>query len=266
MKGQTRNRMRSQIIRRIIVITALLLAACMAQAQLSPRQEVDSLFNAGEFEQIELIMLRIGNNQGNLSDADFLSMKTTAGFAMIMLDREADARRYFMEALALDPNLTLDPVLVSPKFRVVFDDVKASMQNTPVEQEDKMYVGARPSSHVMNLLLPGVGQLREGSLRGAIYLAAQGLSLYLLIDQLDKTSDSRAYYLAQTERSAIARAYDDYNKDYKTAWKYGIISSLVYIAAQADLALLNKPLHEGEKGLSFSLHPEQDRLVLQVNW
>ncbi|MBU1920806.1 hypothetical protein KKG66_08170 [bacterium] len=254
-------------VRRLILCVIMTLAITVSgNAQTDLKQEIDSLFAAGEFEQVELIMLRLGNEQGELTDAEFASMKTTAGFAMIMLDRETDARQYFREALAIDPNLTLDPVMISPKFRVVFDDVKAALQSVQAEPEKKIYRGARPSSHILNLILPGAGQLREGNLRGTVYLAAQAATLYLLIDQLDKTSDSRAFYLAQTERSAMARAYDDYNNDYKTAWKYGLLSGAVYFASQIDLACFHQPLAGEEHELSFFLLPAKDRLVFQVNW
>ena len=244
----------------------LMLMALTMTAHANVKQEVDSLFAAGEFEQVELVMLRLGDDQGELSDEEFASIETTAGFAMIMLDREVDARKYFSDALKLNPDLTLDPVTVSPKFRVVFDEVKTTMLAESVQPPEIVYRGARPSSRLFNLLLPGAGLIREGSLRGTVYLAAQAVSLYLLIDQLDKTSDSRAFYLAQTERSAISSAYNDYNRDYKTAWKYGVLCGVVYFAAQADLALYRQPLNDEEDELSIFLLPTERGLRFQVCW
>ena len=254
----------------IAVFAALFGIALPGNAQTDLKHTADSLFTAGKFEQVELLMLRVGSDQGDLTDTEFASMKTTAGFAMIMLDREIDARRYFTEALKINPDLTLDPVMISPKFRVVFNDVKANLQKAEAEAEPELmktvYRGASPGSHLLNLVLPGAGQLREGYLRGGIFLAAQTASVLLLIDQLNKRSDSRAYYLAQTEKNAIAQAYDDYNRDHKTAWKYGILSGVVYLAAQADLVFIHKPLTNDESRLSIALLPMGNRLLFQVRW
>ncbi len=256
----------NHLYRWIAVFTVLLGITLSGNAQTNLKQQVDSLFAAGEFEQIELLVFRMGDVQSELTDTEFAMIKTTVGFAMIMLDRETDARQYFEEALQIDPELTLDPVMISPKFRIVFDDVKAALKKEKPEPVKAEYRGASPGSHLMNLVLPGAGQLNEGCLRGTLYLAAQTAATFLLIDQLNKTSDSRAFYLAQTERSAIASAYDDYNRDSKTAWKYGILSGIVYLAAQADLAFIHKPLVSDESKFSMFLFPTGNKLFLQVRW
>jgi hypothetical protein len=251
---------------RLSALLTIILFTQLASAQLNPLKQADSLFATGEFEKVEMLVLRLGADQGALSDADYADLQITAGFAMIMLDREADARLYFERALDKNPDLTLDPVLISPKFRIVFDDVKIHHNDAQKEKPDKLYRGASSRSHLLNLALPGAGQIREGRLRGILYLTAQAASVALLIHELDKTADSRAYYLAQTDQAGISRAYDDYNRDYRTAWGIGFLSGAIYLFSQADLALIRSPITADNPEFSMSFLLEQPGVRLIVNW
>jgi hypothetical protein len=253
--------------KQLLALAALLFfVAQTALAECDLCRQADSLFVAGEFEKVEMLVLRLGTDQGEMSDGDYASLQVTAGFAMIMLEREADARRYFNRALDKNPDLTLHPVLVSPKFRSVFDDVKLHRSIAQTETPEILYRGASPRSLLLNLALPGVGQLREGRLRGILYLTAQAASLGLWIHQLDKTSDSRAHYLAQSSQPEISNAYDDYNRDYRAAWGYGLISGAVYLISQADLALIHNPVTDENPGFSMSIMPELSGLRFSLNW
>jgi hypothetical protein len=250
----------------LLALSALLFSLQTAFAESDLNRQADSLFEAGEFEKVEILALRLGQDQGQASDEEYANLQVTAGFAMIMLDRETDARGYFSRALDKNPDLTLDPVLVSPKFRIVFDDVKLHRSIIRSEKPEMLYRGASPRSQLMNLALPGVGQLREGRLRGALYLAAQAVSLGLLIHQLDQTSDSRARYLAQSDPLEISEAYDDYNQDFRGAWAYGIASGTVYLLAQADLALIRNEVSSENQGISLNLSPTYSGFRFSVNW
>jgi hypothetical protein len=254
------------LFKQLLTAAALLFFMQAALAESDLCRQADSLFAAGEFEKVETVVLRLGTDQGEMSDADYANLQVTAGFAMIMLEREADARRFFDYALNKNPDLTLDPVLVSPKFRSVFDDVKIHRSIVQNETPEVLYRGASPRSHLLNLALPGVGQLREGRLRGILYLTAQAASLGLWIHQVDKVSDSRAHYLAQSSQPEISNAYDDYNRDYQTAWSYGIISGAIYLISQADLALIRNQISDEQPGLSMSMMPAPSGIRFQVNW
>jgi len=198
---------------------------------------------------------------------EFANLQVTAAFSMIMLDRETEARQFFTRALEAMPSLTLDPVLVSPKFRVVFEDVKAAFQENERTKPLALYRGADTKSHLFNLVAPGAGQLREGkTVEGICLLAVEAAAVGLWIHQLGVTSDSRAVYLAQTEPDAISRAYDDYDSDYRMVWTYGIASGLVYLAAQADLAFLKTKVKGNGNGLAVLLTPHGSGASLLINW
>ena len=251
---------------RLFTLFAVLLFTQLANAESNPRQQADSLFAAGEFEKVEMLVLRLGGEQGAMSDSDYVGLQVTAGFAMIMLDREADARRYFETALDKNAGLALDPVLISPKFRIVFDDVKIHRDMPRNGKPAVLQTGADYRSHLLNLVLPGAGLIREGRLRGIGYLAAQAAAVTYMISQLDKTADSRTYYLAQVEEPDIARAYSDYNSDYHSAQAAELISGAIYLLAQADLALVRNPVTSGNSGFSMSILPAHSGIRFSFHW
>ncbi|MBK6765707.1 MAG: hypothetical protein IPG71_05045 [bacterium] len=164
----------------MIPLLTLLALSSTLFAQSPLLQEVDSLFRAGEYERVELLVLR-AERQPELDTGDQVTLQLLGGYSMIMLERVDDAKAHFVAALEIDSSLTLDPVTVSPKFRVVFDDVRRQwradhLSKPPAEitREVSTYRSARRESHLVNLLIPGTGFLREGkTLRGALHLAAQ---------------------------------------------------------------------------------------------
>ncbi len=244
---------------RIATLVLLFVFCAIATAQSSPPPDllaVDSAFVEGRYEQVELMTLRLLQGDAELTPDETARLNLTAGYALIMLGRESEARSYFNHALDAVPDLTLDPVQVSPKFRVVFDEVKAarpavvdnadqaaasdqSVQQNTFDQKPRQSMHVAPQSQVMNLILPGSGQWREGHpVRGALLFGLQATALGVLIWQLNELEDSRGDYLAETDPARISAAYNNYNDNYQAAWGAGIAAGLVYLAAQADLAFL----------------------------
>ncbi|MBU1983600.1 hypothetical protein KJ815_04220, partial [bacterium] len=205
-------------------------------------------------------------------------LNLTAGYAVIMQGREPEARDYFNRALDAVPDLTLDPVQVSPKFRVVFNEVKAARPKEPPREEqvtgesgdsprreDSTIQALRPAprSQVMNLILPGSGHWREGKkVRGAVWFGLSAASVGVLVWRIGEMRDSRADYLAQTDAERIADSYDTYNRDYQLTWAAGIAAGLVYLGSQVDLTLMKR--ETSETTLRFA--PTQDGVKLALSW
>lgn len=221
----------------------------MAQSELSAQLlSLDSAFANGQYEQVELLSLRLLQDYPDLTPDEVARVNLTAGYALIMLNREAEARRCFARALDAVPGLALDPVQVSPKFRVVFDEVKAAR---PAQTEARPGplpgdTSAQPHSSLFasamwsNLVVPGSGQWKLGSrLRGALLFGAEATCLTLLIINAIEMQNSRADYHAATDPVNIRRAYERYNQDYQATCIAGIGAAVVYLAAQADLVRLN---------------------------
>jgi hypothetical protein len=224
-------------------------ACALAQSELSAQLlSLDSAFANGQYEQVELLSLRLLQDYPDLTPDEVARVNLTAGYALIMLNREAEARRCFARALDAVPDLALDPVQVSPKFRMVFDEVKASRPaqtetpprplpaDTSAQRASSLFASAMWS----NLVVPGSGQWKLGyRLRGALLFGAEATCLTLLIINATEMQDSRADYLAATGPETIRRAYERYNQDYQASCIAGISAAVVYLAAQADLVRLN---------------------------
>ncbi|MBU0507639.1 hypothetical protein KKH27_02205 [bacterium] len=256
--------------------TIFLLGFNIAAWASSPlRSEVDSAFTAGQYERVELLVLRAGPLLPELAVEDRVTINLTAGFAMIMLERENDAREYFRRALDADPTVRLDPIRISPKFRVIFDEVKGTyraqdrIHSNPPHQVILM-AGPRTRSVLTNLVVPGSGHWLEGNRwRGAIVFGTQLLAAGVFAWRLDEFHRSQDAYIAEQDRSRVSSAYDKYYDDYRTVWISGIAMGAVYVAAQADLALFRKPQPDDAKAfgsLEVIPCPGGARASLKICW
>lgn len=220
----------------------MLASASFAQGDL--RAEADSLFRHGDYEQVELLSLRAAR-QDDLPSEEILALELLAGYSLIMLERESEARMHFSRALDLDSTLVLDPIQISPKFRSVFDDVRQEWLTTRKQEvptasiREITYVqGPRASSQLLNLALPGSGFLSEKrTVRGIAYLALQTASAALWLSELSQNNSSRKDYLA-ADSASVSSLYDDYDAHHRRMWTYGLTAAGVYLLSQVDLALL----------------------------
>jgi hypothetical protein len=261
-------------------ITAVLLAGaglCSAQTVGAPDfLAVDSAFAQSQFEKAELLALRILGGGSALTPDEAARLYLTAGYSAIMLGREDDARTYFAKALDAVPDLELDPVQVSPKFRVVFDEVKSQrparvppepVTNPQIMSRDSLFAGVAASRKALlsNLIVPGSGQWLEGrKARGLVCFGLQAASVGILVWRLNELRDSRADYLAETDPARVSNAYDSYNRDYRSAWIAGLASGLVYLTVQADLIRLQSA-QPRTPAISVGLGKSQT-LALRIGW
>jgi hypothetical protein len=249
----------------LLAAFALCLLPRMCFAQSKPDLlAVDSAFVSGQYEQTELLALRILQGSYALSADERARLNVTMGYAAIMLGRETDARVDFARALDAVPDLELDPVQVSPKFRVVFDEVKAGRSSASVKEEiGYSQVRSIRIARLTNLVVPGSGQWQEGKKwRGAIVFGLQAATVAALVWQADKLDKSREDYLAQQDRSLVQRDYDRYNRNYQMTWLAGTAAGLVYLAAQADLIWLRP----NAKSLKIAVTPTADGIRLALLW
>lgn len=247
-----------------LIVVLMTFSSLFAQSDLV--LEADSLFHVADYERVELLVLR-AERQSDLADSQRVALELLGGFSLIMLGREQDARAHFVQALEADSALTLDPVEISPKFRVVFDDVKSEWlaNRTLPETESVMLpvyrsVSARPESHALNLLVPGSGFMREGkTVRGLIHFALAATSTALWLTEIKQSSDARKDYLAAQSSAQAASLYNDYDTHHRRMWTYGLTSASLYLLSQLDLALFRK-------SESIELIPTQSGASLQVRF
>jgi len=120
------SRIADSVVRGACMTILLLIVAPTLIAAPTLRGNVDSLFAARQYEQVELAVLRAVDQLSAEPDSERIAICLTMGYSLVMLDRETDARDYFRRALDVNPHLQLDPLRISPRFRGVFDEVKAN--------------------------------------------------------------------------------------------------------------------------------------------
>jgi hypothetical protein len=152
-----------ETVKHLLAITLLLLLISTVHAEDSLRVAVDSAFVRGQYEHVELLVLREGAALEARPVETRVAVNLTVGYALIMLGRETDAEAFFRRALDADPTTQLDPVRISPKFRKVFDTVKAAYRPPLPKTAQNAIItsGPRVGSVLSNLILPGSGQFLE---------------------------------------------------------------------------------------------------------
>ena len=247
----------------MIFLLALLFPVLLLAAPSPLVHQSDSLFHAGDYEQVELLALRAEQDTTLLTIEERIALHLNGAYSLIMLSRENDARRQYENALRLNPELTLDPVMVSPKFRGLFEEVKLAIQRERIAEPKREVVtrGARPLSLALNLFAPGVGHLREGrAIRGVSYLALEAALVGGWLYYAGESSDSRRAYLAERDRARVPSLYDEYDSNYRAMWAMASTAGAVYLLSQIDLILYRKqgvtvaaiPLPQGVKiGVRF---------------
>lgn len=249
----------------MIRLLAVLIFSATLFAQSDILTEADSLFHAGDYERVELLVLR-AERQFDLPDSQMVELELIGGYSLIMLDRVEEARSHFQRALEIDSTTTLDPIFVSPKFRVVFDEVKLrylSNRAQEIPTREQLYgsitVGARPESRVMNLLLPGSGFVNEHKyVRGAAHLVVQGVAAALWLGEISQTKDAREKYLA-ADSANVSRLYDDYDVHHQKMWTFGIVTGSIYMLSQFDLALFRR-------SETIKLYPTPEGATLSIRF
>jgi hypothetical protein len=248
-----------------LIATLLCLMGASCYAEDSLQAAVDSAFARGQYEQVELLALRHAPELPARSVETRVAVNLTTGYALIMLGREADAEAYFRRALDADPATRLDPVRISPKFRRVFESVKAAYR--PPEPVPVMTapqpMGPRMGPVLSNLLLPGTGQFLEGRHeRGLLWAGAELALAGVFVWRWQEYQNSRDAYVREMDRAKVHEAYDRYAGDYQIVWAVGAAAGVVYLASQVDLALLR---HAGQS-VAISASGTTSGLALNFRW
>lgn len=211
----------------LVALLLLLRFAPVAGAEDSLRAAVDSAFAHGNYEQVELLALRGAGELPSHPVETRVAVNLTTGYALIMLGRDADAEGYFRRALDADPATRLDPVRISPKFRRVFDAVKAAYrppENPPPVTTTATHVtGPRASAVLCNLALPGCGQaLEKRPGRGALWMGAELALAGAFLWRWQEYRDARDDYITEANRARVRAAYDRYASESQTVWVVGL--------------------------------------------
>jgi tetratricopeptide (TPR) repeat protein len=255
----------------------LLLAPALLFAQVGPVQpgelnaRLDSLFTAGEFDEVEVTALRMLHPSRRIEPDDRVAAHLYLGFVWELAGRSDEAREAFLQVLELRPSLQLDRIYVPPRLYSAYQEARRlheERQELPPELRGE--APPRRPYHTLgtisNLVLPGTGFLVAGETwRGAAWAGAQATVAAGFAYALVRTAEARDTYLAQSNPLRIKEEYDRYDAWYRRSWMLGAGAAAVYLLAQVDYhigevrvqpapATLNAAGRKPVPGLALQLH------------
>lgn len=252
----------------LLPIFLVLFAWGKTQAQREEGPSIDRIkeaYNRFHFPEVVSLATQALQVEPPPSSEARVEIYTYLAFAQIALGKNEEARGAFQAALELDPTLTLDPVLVSPKIIAIFNEVRSALEAKKEKetlrpilqppQEDRRLGGAWRS-----LLLPGWGQLYKGQKRKAIVIfAVQTINISTLLYAHFKMDRAHDEYLQATDPDLIESTYDRYNSYHKLRNSFLLLTGGVWIYSHIDAALI-QPASEKGRGAE----PEASSLMPAV--
>jgi tetratricopeptide (TPR) repeat protein len=203
------------------------------------------------------------------SPDQLVRVHTTLGLILYARNEPLEAEGQFAAALSLDPALTLDPVLVSPKTLEFFDAVRARRgADEPEGREPTVrYVRVpdpRPAATLRSLAVPGWGQLHKGErTKGWVLVGAWGALGGGTVAAHVLRAGARQDYLDAAEPDEIAARYATYDAWHRTrgalalgtvaVWAYAVLDALVLQGQGGGGAFSWGPVGLGE-GVGVRLH------------
>lgn len=178
----------------------------------------ESFNNLNFARTIELSERAIAAYQNYLPEA-LVQIYQFRAMAFYSTGMEKEAAESFISALSLEPNLTLDPAMVSPKIRNFFDEVKKkqadkSAGSSPggeiryIMQED-----IRPHAAWRSALLPGWGQLyKEQRVKGYCIFSGFMLNTVGLITAAIYEKSAHDSYRNALQPADIDSKFTEYEK------------------------------------------------------
>ncbi len=245
----------------IALVTIILISNCLlAQDKVMDETEIDSLLDNvkqhyydGEYQKAIEELEKAKEFVGRSESKNRVEAYSYLAYSYIAFGKVDEAKEAFKKALEADPELELDPAMVSPKIIGVFDEVKAELEKSaqPAPSYDKSQPDNNPrvlsSAILRSAVVPGWGQLYEDrKLAGigtmGLWAGAIGLSVYSMLDYADKKQE----YKDAAIPSEVEEKYAPYNSSLKLknasffilggVWVLNILDTYIFFPEQDSYA------------------------------
>ena len=204
--------------------------------------EIQQAFEELKYEQVERLASEILDEYQLYSTTELAVVHVTLALVKFALNDHAEAQKQFRSALMLDPSMELDPVLVSPKIRTFFQEIKDTMAaEREVEDDPEVEVryifveDVRPPAALRSMVLPGWGQLykKEKAKGWAIIGLWGGAVAATTITHVLRDDASEAYRNAQ-DPGTISSRYDRFNRLHKTRNTLALVALGIWGVSYVD--------------------------------
>ncbi|MDX1439134.1 MAG: hypothetical protein R3284_04450 [Rubricoccaceae bacterium] len=233
----------------LVVCGMAMLASPFASAQVSGSpdelvRQVEQAYENLEYDEAESLARNALTSFDLFSPDQLVRIHTTLALVLFVQGEEFESAEQFRSALTLNPDLELDPVLVSPVTLEFFADVKQVFEeDRPAQagaQGEIRYIlveDNRPGAAMRSLVLPGWGQRHKdqrskGWLLTGLWAASAAASVYAHVQR----NSAQEAYLEETDPSLVQDRYDTYSMWHKirgglligtaAVWTYAIVDAL----------------------------------------
>ncbi len=208
--------------------------------------------------------------------ANLAEVHVILGLISFSENRALEAHLQFREALRLNRNVELDPLLVSPKILDFFEEVRAGLAQAG--EQERLDPGVVPryvlvpdrrvEGTLRSMVLPGWGQLYKGErTKGVVllgvwgFMAAGSLTAHVLRQQAQDT-----YLEAGTSEEALDR-YDTFNRRHKARNALFLGAAGVWFISYVDALITdNRPRERRSLLLSPTFSHRQMHLTVWVQF
>jgi len=239
-------------------------------------EQAKEYYNNGEYEYAISELEKALQYLNQLKQSDLVEAYKYLAFSYVAFGDQLKAKDQFRKALALDPQLELDPTTVSPKIIKVFEEAKSEMPPAPppppVEEPTKPAVAkkevvSRLGATMRSCCLPGLGQMYKGQgSKGKIIMIASGLTFSTALISLIMREAAHQEYL-DVEPGNIDEIDEKY-KSFKLWHNASALTSAVFIGIYLyniyDVLFTNGKIESSmintDKG--FYCEPSLDRIQI----
>lgn len=180
--------------------------------------QIESLYNRGQYQQTIEAIHNIFLTQKSITESLLVRLYTYQGFAYVALGNRDDALNSFRYLRIINPNIQLDPKLVSPKIIEIFEESRRikgdSLKNEPVFTRSEPAILNEKMARqrlIRSLLYPGLGQIYAGKkTTGYFFLGAETVSIVGLVASHFLTNAAHQKYLDARTPTEIEDRYQNY--------------------------------------------------------
>ncbi|HUI29470.1 MAG TPA: hypothetical protein VLX91_04565 [Candidatus Acidoferrales bacterium] len=235
----------------------------------STLSSIKSLYDSGSYISSELLARRTLEEK-NLPDSLRVQFEKYIAFSSVAQGKNDAAIGHFENALEVDHNFTLDPVLTSPKILEVFEIAKAEAQRqrqsgtAPDYSSKGGFVQSDNEGPTFRaVIFPGWEQSYQGEeVKGHVLLGAGAVSAISFVSFDFLRRGARTSYLNASTPSSASSRYKTYNLYYQSEFYSASAFVLVYAYSAVDAFIKLPPYFS----LDYTPRQSTANLVLKISF
>ncbi len=242
-------------------------------------------YNSGEYEEAIKELEDALQFLKQLKQVDQVEAYKYLAFSYVAFGDNVKAKEQFKKAIALNPQLELDPASVSPKIIKVFEEARSEMGTSPAPPVKPPISPVKPPSEppvrsvskfhatMRSCFVPGWGQMYKGhKAKGTFIMISSGTALGLGIVAAVITEKKHEDYLNAEpwDYDALDRTWKAYNRWHNITGLCFLTLGCVYAYNMFDV-LTSRPVTawsrlDDKSGIGVALEPNAIRIGYQFEF